>query len=227
MLQVPDIEGQLRFEFHDKELLLTALTHSSFASENQIHYARCNERLEFLGDAILELVVRDFLYEKFPELGEDDLTEKKKSLTHQRFLARMARQIGLDRFVRLGRGEAASGGREKDSIMANVLEALLGAVYLDQGLSAARAFFFAHVPHDTISEPAFDDPKSRLNTWATSHQHTIIYRITREEGAPHQRLFYVEVVIDEQAIGSGEGRSKKMAEQDAARKALEQIFEGT
>jgi ribonuclease-3 len=227
MRQIRDIEEQIGYEFRDKELLLTALTHSSFASENQIDYALCNERLEFLGDAILELVVRDFLYEKFPQLGEDKLTEKKKSLTHQRFLAHLARQIGLDRLVRLGRGEAASGGDEKDSIMANVLEALLGAVYLDQGLSAARAFFFAHVPGDAIAAPAFDDPKSELNTWATTHQHTIIYRITREEGAPHQRLFYVEVVIDDQTIGSGEGRSKKMAEQDAARKALAQLLEDT
>jgi len=224
MSDIETIEKAIGVRFHKKELLVTALTHASYANENQIGYEFCNERLEFLGDAILELVVRYFLFEKFAHFGEDILTEKKKSLTNRQFLAQRARDIGLERFLRLGRGEAASGGKHKDSILANVLEAVFGAIYLDQGFEAAFAFFFALVPPATIADPAFEDPKSQLNSWATKHRRTLSYRIVREEGAPHRKFFYVEVVIDNETISAGEGKSKKTAEQDAARKALEQLL---
>ncbi len=224
MPDIETIEKTIGVRFRNKELLVTALTHTSYANENQIGYEFCNERLEFLGDAILELVVRYFLFEKFTRLGEDILTEKKKSLTNRQFLARQARDIGLDQFLRLGRGEAASGGNLKDSILANVLEAVVGAIYLDQGFEAAFTFFFSLVPPAAMIDPAFDDPKSQLNSWVTKHRRTLIYRIVREEGEPHCKFFFVEVVIDNKTICAGEGRSKKTAEQDAARKALEQLL---
>lgn len=223
MKEIEKIEKTVGLVFRNKELLINAITHTSFINENLIDYTYCNERLEFLGDAILELAVRLYLYERFRDQGEDVLTEKKKSLTNQHFLARLARDLHLDQFLRLGRGETFSGGPRKDSILADALEAMIGAIYLDRGFQDAAAFFFNLVPDDLITDPQFDDPKSRLNSWASKNRHLTAYRITKEEGEPHSKTFHVEILIDSKPAGKGKGRSKKMAEQEAARKALKKI----
>ncbi|MEO0225479.1 MAG: ribonuclease III [candidate division WOR-3 bacterium] len=223
MFKIEEIERLIGFEFHNKDLLITALTHTSYANEHNLGYVRSNERLEFLGDAILEMAVRLFLFEKYADQSEDVLTEKKKSLTNRQFLARLARNIEIDRFLLLGRGEMVTGGREKESILANVFEALIGAIYLDQGFQKVYNYIFNILPRAMISDQDFDDPKSRLNAWATKGKHTVAYRVIHEEGEPHRKFFRIEVLIDGEPVSLGQGRSKKIAEQDAARKALERL----
>ncbi len=225
MKDLEKIEKTIGIKFRNKKLLLNALTHTSYAHEHDIEYAECNERLEFIGDAILEMAVRIFLYEKFSDQSEDILTDKKKSLTNQQFLAQLARIVGIDKFLLLGRGELLNEGKNKDSILADTLEAIIGAIYLDQGFKAASKFFFCLVPETLILDPQFDDPKSQLNYWATKNHLTVSYRIIKEEGEPHKKVFFVETLIEKKVIGQGKGKSKKRAEQEAARKALKKLID--
>lgn len=207
-------------------LLERALTHSSRAVERGAA-AGSNERFEFLGDAVLDLLVSELLMDAHPEADEGVLSQARARAVNSEALAERTRSLALDRALRLGRGELQSGGRDKPSIQANVFEAVLGAIYLDAGLDAARSFvsreFEAELrdPHDDLR-----DPKTRLQELLQRQGDTLPrYTLLSETGPPHDRRFEVEVEIGEEGRALGRGRTKRVAEREAARRALEDLNE--
>ena len=214
------------YSFRDPSLLYQALTHRSYANEHP--QAQDYERLEFLGDAILELVSSAFLYQLYPDKQEGELTKIRASLVCEPALAFCARSLGLDRAVRLGRGEEEGGGRSKASILSDTLEALIGAIYLDaeEDIRPARAFIQEHILREADREAHFVDAKSRLQEVATAAGKAVHYELVAESGPAHEKLFESAVYLDAQEAGRGSGRSKKQSEQQAARVALEQMEAG-
>ncbi len=219
-----DIETKLGYEFNSKELLEEALRHSSFANEQPNEDLRDNERLEFLGDAVLNLIVGHILMERHPNLKEGDLSRTRANLVNESQLAIIARSMDLGVFIRLGRGEIQTDGREKNSILAGAFEALVAAVYLDGGFKTAFKIIEASfVPFLDIVHSATDsyDYKSRLQEWVQEKQGEIPnYKVVREEGPDHDKTFWISVKVFDIET-EGKGKNKKTAEQDAARKALE------
>jgi ribonuclease-3 len=219
-----DIETKLGYEFNSKELLEEALRHSSFANEQPNEDLRDNERLEFLGDAVLNLIVGHILMERHPHLKEGDLSRTRANLVNESRLAIIARSLDLGAFIRLGRGEIQTDGREKNSILAGAFEALVAAVYLDGGFNTVFKIIEAHfVPFLDIVHSATDsyDYKSQLQEWVQEKQGEIPnYKVVREEGPDHDKTFWISVKVFDIET-EGEGKNKKTAEQDAARKALE------
>jgi ribonuclease-3 len=214
------LEVALEHRFADPGLLETALTHASLAAE--LGSGRGNERLEFLGDAVLDLVVADLLYETHPDWDEGQLTQARAALVNRRALARCARQLSLGRFVQLGRTERRSAGTEKDTILANCFEAVVGALYLDAGLPPVEALARRSYG-DAISQGPMRDAKTEFQEWAHARLRTTpAYRTATDSGEDaDEERFTVEVLVDEEVWGVGIGRSKRAAEQDAARRALE------
>ncbi|HUH07719.1 MAG TPA: ribonuclease III [Egibacteraceae bacterium] len=214
------LETALGVAFRDRSLLSLALSHRSHAFE--AGGMPTNERLEFLGDAVLGVVVTDAIYRMLPDQREGRLAKVRAAAVNTISLAMVARPLGIGDSVRLGRGEELSGGRDKDSILADTLEALIGAVYLDQGIEAAAALvhrLFDDLLDDIIARRESLDYKTSLQELTASELATLpIYEIT-EEGPDHQKRFTAAVVIDEETLGRGKGRSKKEAEQQAAREA--------
>jgi ribonuclease-3 len=217
-----ELEARIGHAFGRPELLETALAHPSFAHE--VEGTRANERLEFLGDAVLGLIVAELLYAGHPEWNEGELTRARAALVNARALAERARTLGLGAFVRLGRTEQRTGGAEKDSILANVFEAVLGAVYLDAGRAAATGFvervFGAELRQaSTVAR----DAKTRLQEWAHARlQETPSYRTVRDSRVDEDaERFEVEVWIADEAWGRGVGRTKRQAEQAAAERAFD------
>ena len=215
-----DVEAVLGYAFRDRTLLETALTHASFAHEQDTGCS--NERLEFLGDAVLGLVIAELLYAAHPEWSEGELTRARAALVNQRSLAGCAREMGLGRFVKLGRTEERTAGEHKDSILADCFEAMLGAVYLDGGAGGAQAIL-ERAFGEAIQRGAVRDPKSAFQEWAhASFQRTPSYRTTVDTGTENdEQRFTVQVQIDDEVWGTGSGRSKRVAEQGAAEEALE------
>jgi ribonuclease-3 len=216
------LERRLARPFRDPALLDLALTHRSYAYENDV--IETNERLEFLGDAILSLCVTDLLYARFPEYLEGDLAKLRASLVSEPALASVAAELELGDAILLGRGESQSGGRSKPSIMADALEAVLGAVYLDGGISAIRRLvkrLFGGRIEASVGKEIPKDAKTRLQEVVT-RRHGILprYRVTGS-GPDHAKQFLARVFVNEEFFGEGEGRSKKEAEQAAAAAALE------
>lgn len=208
--------------FRDQQFLRTALTHSSYANEFTLHKIEHNERMEFLGDAVLELVSSDLLYEKYPEVPEGKLSRKRASLVCEPALAYCARKIGLGDYLLLGHGERMGGGNERDSILSDALEAVIGAIYLDGGLEEARAFILKYVLNDIEHQSLFTDSKTILQEMIQKdHRETLVYEQTGASGPEHNRTFYVDVKLGEQVIGSGSGRTLKAAGQDAAYQAIQ------
>ncbi len=200
-----------RIRFHRITLLKRALTHSSYQTPNKAD----NEQLEFLGDAVLELIVRDYLLKKLPHLSEGVLSELKKNYTSTDALARIGRQLKIGKYIIMDKGEAKTGGRNRKSNLANCVEALIGALYIDRGLT-----YTAKIVHRFIMTRRtriIKDYKSILNQWATSRHYNIAYRITRETGPFHQKRFYVALHINNRLKSRGKGSTKKQAEQNAAR----------
>ena len=227
MKEDPDyysLEVQLDHHFKDKDLLGQALTHRSYAVEKG-RESPDNERLEFLGDAVLDLLVGELLFHTFPDSPEGDLTKMRASLVNERSLAARAKEIGLDGFIMLGRGEEKTGGRTKPSILANAFEAVLGAVYLDGGLEAARGFLyrlFQPLLKGGFSEEFDSDYKTRLQEWTQAKfRETPSYVLEETAGPDHNRVFQVAVHLQGELVARGQGRSKKEAERMAARRALE------
>lgn len=222
------LQQSLGFAFRDPTLLLQALTHSSYPNENPACSWGDNERLEFLGDAVGDFLAAEFLYERFPNWQEGELTSVRAELVRSDTLARFARQIGLGQYLLMGRGEEQSGGRDRVAMLSDAFEALLGAIYVDQGLEVTRRFFlpFLQPLVEAFSAmPQWRDAKSRLQEWAQAVLHeTPFYRTVEEKGPDHAKEFTVEVVIGGQVRGQGAGRSKHAAEQAAAQAALEAIF---
>ncbi len=212
--------------FNDPRLLRRALTHRSYLNEHP-ECLEDNERLEFLGDAVLDFLVGEWLYHRFPEMPEGDLTRLRAALVCRDQLAAFARQIGLGDALFLGHGEAANGGRERPSTLSAAFEALVGALYLDQGLDAVRRFLAPFIEPATqhILEARLDeDPKSRLQEWAQAQgHHAPTYHILRVSGPDHARVFEVEVRIDGRPYGRGTGPSKREATKAAAADALTKL----
>lgn len=218
------LESALAHRFVNRALLLEALTHTSYAHEFPGPGVVANERLEFLGDAVLGLIASDVLYRRFPTASEGELTNLRAALVRASTLAAFARHIALGPHLRLGRGEEATGGRERELLLARACEAIVGALYQDGGMDAARAFLepllAAEITHVTAGERIKDD-KSLLQELAQAHLGvTPTYRVVSQEGPSHDRTFVVEVLLGEHSAARGEGHSKRQAEQAAAHNAL-------
>jgi len=210
--------------FTDKSLLARALTHRSFVNENPDGALEDNERLEFLGDAVLDFIVGEYLYHHFPEGQEGELTSLRAALVRTETLAHFALQVGLGSHLRLGRGERESGGQERPALLCSAFEAFVGALYLDQGIKTVSAFV-SRLIVPTISrilaQDLDKDAKSRLQEWTQGHYRlTPDYRTVAEQGPDHAKEFTVEVLIGNDVYGQGIGPSKQSAEQSAAKAAL-------
>ncbi len=215
------IEEKLSYNFKNKALLQTALTHSSYANELGVE---SNERLEFLGDAVLGCVVARVLYEKFPHATEGELSRLRGAMVSRANFARLARMLGLDQQILLGKGEEASGGRERESILAGVFEAVMGAVYIDGGYKKIYNVVSRLTREWLANGGTVSDYKTTLQEMAQKRFGKIPkYRIIEEDGPPHDRVFHVEVRLGAKVYGKGSGKSKKEAEQSAAEKALNRI----
>ncbi len=216
-----ELESKIGYRFQKPELLKQAMCHSSYANERHLGRLKSNERLEFLGDAVLELVTSEFLYEKFPKMPEGDATKTRASIVCEQSLALCARSISLGRYILLGRGELVSGGRERPSITSDALEALIGAIYLDGGFTSAKEFIRTFVLDDLEHKKLFFDSKTILQERIQAHCEELLhYELIREEGPDHQKVFVVHAMLGQKVIGEGKGRTKKAAEQEAAYYAL-------
>lgn len=197
------------------------MSHSSYANEKRRGHLGSNERLEFLGDAVLELVSSEFLFEKYRERPEGELTRKRASLVCEPSLALCAREYGVDKYLLLGKGEEMTGGRNRDSLVSDALEALIGAIYLDGGLANAKEFILKVVLKDVEHRELFYDSKTILQELVQEHgTNPLQYQLLKEEGPDHNKKFTVEVSVDGKVLGCGSGHTKKAAEQAAAYEAV-------
>lgn len=216
-----DLEEKIGYHFENRLLLRQALTHSSFANEQKVNKYEDYERLEFLGDAVLELVSSEFLFQENKELPEGKLTRMRASIVCEQALAYCAKQFGLESYILLGVGEERTGGRTKDSIISDVMEAIIGAIYLDCGMEPAADFIHRFVLSDLEHKKLFYDAKTILQEVVQQkNEGKLHYELIRESGPDHDKLFVVEARIDEKKIGEGAGKTKKAAEQQAAYEAL-------
>ncbi len=216
--------SRLGVAFCNITLLHQALTHTSFANEMKKSHIQHNERLEFLGDAVLELVISAYLYKKFPALPEGELTKARAAAVCEATLAKRARELELGDYLLFGKGELASGGRGRTSILADAFEAVIGAIYLDNGLDSARDFILAQLAGELAeikNGNAIQDYKTLLQEVVQKDsENRIAYRIVAESGPDHDKVFETAVVINDEEMGRGSGKSKKEAEQRAAHEAL-------
>lgn len=230
MPDTADLQKTLGVTFQKPELLEQALVHSSYINENPAGDSGHNERLEFLGDAVLGLIVAEELYRAFPGLSEGEMTKARAALVRREALARVAQGINLGDFLLLGKGEEASGGRRKIPNLAGALEALVAAVYLDRDIAAARDVVVRLLADEwqrLASPGAAIDYKSKLQELTQSRfQQTPSYQMAAEAGPDHERTFTIEVSVNDEVLGRGSGRSKKLAETEAARAALERLAAG-
>lgn len=219
-------ETSIGTKFGNKELLKQAFIHRSYLNENRSIKLEHNERLEFLGDAVLELVITDYLYKKYPEKNEGDLTAYRSSLVNSVTLANAAEKIGMNAFLLLSKGESKDTGRARQVILANTFEALVGALYIDQGYEGASKFIAEQLfglIEQIVENRSFIDAKSRFQEEAQERVGvTPLYKLLKETGPDHNKVFTVGVFVREEMIVTGEGKSKQEAEQNAAEKALSQ-----
>jgi ribonuclease III len=217
------VEAATGLHFHDSTLVLRALTHSSFANERP-GIEEDYERLEFLGDAVLDFLVAFWLFQKYPALPEGELTRIRSALVRTESLAGLSRRLGLGKLLRIGKGERQTGGANRNTLLCACLEALMGALVLDQGTSAVYDFlspYFESQGEELLNKELSTDFKSTFQEWAQSRSgNTPAYRMVRAEGPDHDRWYTVEVLIADTVYGSGSGNSKQNAEQEAARQAM-------
>jgi ribonuclease-3 len=225
-----EFQQQLGLRFQQPELLAQALTHRSFINEQDDAALADNERLEFLGDSILDFVITTMLFERYPKLPEGDLTRLRAALVRTETLAELAADCRIGEALRMGKGEESSGGRRRRTILCDAFEALLGALYLDQGLAAVEGFvlpLLAPRADYILAEGLHLDARSTLQEWSQAvHNITPVYRVVAAAGPDHDKAFTVEVVIGEQAVGQGAGKSKQLAAQAAARAVLRRVEAG-
>lgn len=216
-----ELENRIGYHFHNQSLLKQALTHSSFSNEQKINKKPHYERLEFLGDAVLELVTSDFLYHKYPDMAEGKLSKTRAAMVCESSLALCAEELELGDFLLLGRGEESDNGRVKPSIVADVMEAIIGAIYLDGGMEPAKAHIDRFVLSDLEHKTLFYDSKSNLQEYIQKNlKKEFHYELVGISGPEHDKVFQVEVLMEGIRLGSGQGRTKKAAEQKAAYEAL-------
>jgi len=220
-------QKNIGYYYSDENMLIQALTHRSFINELKFDIgAKHNERMEFLGDAVLELVVSDYLYQKFDEKTEGKLTKLRASLVCEPSLAACARKIGIGEFLCLGKGESLTGGRERDSILSDALEAIIGSIYLDSGLECARGFIEDKILTLLQDEGLFVDSKSRLQEYIqTRGCGELRYVLLQADGPDHRKQYTVQAVWDGRNLETGTGSSKKAAEQAAAAKSLKLLLQ--
>ncbi|MFA5074299.1 MAG: ribonuclease III [Nitrospirota bacterium] len=227
MRAVEDIEQRIQYAFKNPELLQRALTHKSYANEHRV--SSHNERMEFLGDAVLNLIVSGYLMKTCPQSNEGELSKLRAAIVSEAALAEIARIIGIGKYLLLGKGEEQTGGRDKDSLLANSLEALIAAVYLDAGTTAAETFilrFFKNLIQRTCSLPLAFDYKTGLQELCQERIKQLPkYKIVSETGPDHLKQFSVELFIKGELFGTGIGKTKKEAEQRAAKEALIRLSE--
>ncbi len=210
------LEEKIGYRFKDRELLRQALTHSSFTNEQKINRQKNYERLEFLGDAVLELASSKFFFLNNEDMTEGQMTKMRSSMVCEPALAFCAKDLDLGEYIFLGKGEEATGGRERDSIVSDVMEALIGAIYLDSGFEEAEKFILQFVLSDLESKQLFYDSKTILQEKVQKKGQSLRYELVGESGPDHDKQFTVEAYIDDKAISRGTGRTKKSAEQQAA-----------
>ena len=211
------LEENIHYSFQDKNLLLLAMTHSSYANEHKNGSKKNNERLEFLGDAVLEVTVSDYLFHTYPNYDEGKMTKTRSSVVCEFTLASCARDLCLGDYLLLSNGEDITGGRERDSILSDAFEALIGAIYLDGGMTKASDFIHDHLLKDIGDRTLFYDAKTILQEMVqASDQGVLHYKLIGETGPDHNKEFTVETYIGENAFAKGKGRTKKSAEQMAA-----------
>lgn len=219
-----ELQEKIGYQFKDETLLKQALTHSSFANEQKINKLGNYERLEFLGDAVLELVSSEFLYNENKDMPEGQLTRLRASMVCEPALAYCARDIRLGSYILLGKGEEATGGRKRDSIISDVMEAVIGAIFLDGGIENAKKYIYRFVLSDLEDKILFMDSKTLLQEEIQKNNTAQLrYELVGETGPDHDKEFRVEAYLDEKLIGTGVGRTKKAAEQQAAYEALIRI----
>ena len=218
------LEDRLGYQFKNRALLENALTHSSYANEHRESGLTSNERLEFLGDSVLGMVVADHLFREHPDMPEGELTRTRAALVCEGSLVEVAKALELGKYLRLGKGEDAGGGRERPSIMADATEAVLAALYLDGGIAQARRAIRALILGNEEEMSASRDYKTALQELVQRESgRTLHYRLAGESGPDHAKRFSVEVELDGVTVGAGEGRTKKAAEQNAAKAAIDAL----
>ncbi len=229
MAEVDDFQAQSGVQFTDQKLLQQALTHRSYINEHG-EAEHDNERLEFLGDAVLDFLVGDVLFQRFADMPEGQLTRLRAALVRTESLAQLAREIRLGDCLRMGKGEEVSGGRDRVNNLCGAFEAVVGALYLDQGLPAVREFMLPRLEtliEQVLEEAIYKDARSRLQEWSQANlNRTPAYRTVSATGPDHEKEFIVEVLIGERVVGRGVGRSKQIASQAAARDALRLVEQG-
>ncbi|MBO4770290.1 MAG: ribonuclease III [Clostridia bacterium] len=215
------LQKEIGYTFRDADILTLALTHSSYTNESR---QQCNERLEFLGDSVLNFITADYLFSTYPDTDEGTLTKIRSASVCRESLSDFAKSLDLGDFLILGKGEELSGGRSNPSILENACEAVIAAIYLDGGLDEARRFILPSI-RKTVAEHRITDFKSKLQEFTQSAKEGIpLYRVTDESGPSHKRKFTVEASLNGNVIGRGTGTTKKEAEQNAAREALTELF---
>lgn len=229
-MDISEFQDRLGIRFDDDNLLLQAVTHRSYINEQDDDTLRDNERLEFLGDAVLDFLITVVLFDRFPAMPEGDLTRLRAALVRTETLADVAAQCHVGDVLRMGRGEESSGGRMRRNNLCDGFEALLGALYLDQGQQAVHDFvmpLLLPMIEYILAEGLHKDARSMLQEWSQAEASmTPTYRVVAATGPDHDKVFTVEVMIDEQVVAAGEGRSKQSAAQAAARQALKQVEAG-
>ena len=227
-LELNKLEELIGYRFKDRELLTMAVRHSSYTNEHHMDRIHCNERLEFLGDAVLELLSSEFLYQTYENYPEGELTKLRASLVCEPTLAYDARVFSLGQYLLMGKGEENTGGRGRDSIVSDALEALIGALYLDGGIEAARKFVRQYVLNDIAHKKLFYDSKTILQEIVQGKTGgDVKYRLVKEEGPDHDKKFTAEVWVGDKVLGCGTGRTKKAAEQSAAYHAIRTLRQET
>ncbi len=216
------LQEKLRYSFKNERLLINALTHSSYANEARDGIPS-NERLEFLGDSVLSIVVSEYIYKTFKKLPEGELTKLRASLVCEKSLCQFSRELELGKYLRLGKGEEKGGGRERDSILADAFEAVLAAIYLDGGFEVAKKHVMRFITDELqhTDDEVFKDYKTALQEIIQRNpEESVTYILTGESGPDHDKVFEVEVRLNSNTIGKGVGKNKKQAEQAAAKEAL-------
>ena len=215
------LEEKTGYRFKNFEWLCLAMRHSSYTNEHRMERLDCNERLEFLGDAVLELVSSEFLYKNYPELSEGELTKLRASLVCEPTLAFDSRELDLGNYLLLGKGEEATGGRQRDSVISDAMEATIGAIFMDGGFEEAKKFILRYILDDVEHKQLFHDSKTLLQELVQKESEKgISYEILEEIGPDHDKSFRVQVKVGDMPLGEGTGRTKKSAEQKAAYHAI-------
>ena len=222
MKDLRELEKKIGYTFHNKSLFRQALTHSSYANEHKHEGLKDNERLEFLGDAVLEIVSSEFLFHNYPDMAEGEMTKLRASIVCEPTLAMCTHEIDLGSYLMLGRGEERTGGRNRDSIVSDAMESVIGAIYLDGGFANAKEFICRFILKDIEHKKLFYDSKTILQEIVQSDYKgsEIEYVLTGENGPDHDKKFVVNLVVGDRTLGQGVGRTKKAAEQEAAYRAI-------